>query len=113
MAKDLNRSAFMQDSFDNHPQPNMEVLNWKNSEQIKIDKHSGKSYDVKAIRVSWLSRFGKDDMGYSEYGHRLFTAGPDGEIPIHNYFYVQTMYILSGQFECWRFDPQTDEMVKK
>jgi quercetin dioxygenase-like cupin family protein len=52
-------------------------------------------------------------MGYSEYGHRLFTAGPDGEIPIHNYFYVQTMYILSGQFECWRFDPQTDEMVKK
>jgi quercetin dioxygenase-like cupin family protein len=115
MAKDLNRLAFLQDSFDNQREGNMEVLNWKNSEEIKIDKfpYRGKSYDVKGIRVRWLSRFGKDDMGYPEYGLRLFTAEPEGEIPIHNHFYVQTMYILSGQFECWRFDPQTDEMVDK
>jgi len=29
-----------------------------------------------------------------------------------NDFYVQTMYIVSGQFECWRFDPETDERVE-
>jgi quercetin dioxygenase-like cupin family protein len=113
VAKELNRLAFLKDSFDNHRGANMEVLNWKNSEEIKIDKfpYRGKPYDVKGIHVRWLSRFGEDDMGYPEYGLRLFTAEPEGEIPIHNHFYVQTMYILSGQFECWRFDPQTDEMV--
>ncbi len=24
---------------------------------------------------------------------------------------TQTMYVLSGRFECWRFDPQTDELL--
>jgi quercetin dioxygenase-like cupin family protein len=98
-----------------HLEANMEVLNWKTSEEIKIDKfpYRGKSHDVKGIRVRWLSRFGEDDLGHPEYGLRLFTAEPGGEIPIHNHFYVQTMYILSGQFECWHFDPQSDELMKK
>jgi quercetin dioxygenase-like cupin family protein len=98
-----------------HLEANMEVLNWKTSEEIKIDKfpYRGKPHDVKGIRVRWLSRFGKDDLGHPEYGLRLFTAEPGGEIPIHNHFYVQTMYILSGRFECWLFDPQTDELMEK
>ena len=50
--------------------------------------------------------------GQPEYGLRLFTARPGGEIPIHSHFYVQTMYIVSGQFECWRFDPETDELAQ-
>jgi quercetin dioxygenase-like cupin family protein len=31
------------------------------------------------------------------------------EIPIHNHFYVQTMYILSGQLLVYAHDPETDE----
>ena len=47
------------------------------------------------------------------YGLRLFTAEPGGEIPIHSHFYHQTMYILSGRFECWEFDRVTDELVRR
>ena len=93
----------------------MEVLNWKGSEDVKVEKfpYRGKMYDVTGISIRWLSKFGEDDMGIPEYGLRFFTAQPGGEIPIHNHFYIQTMYILSGQFECWRFDSETDELVKK
>ena len=53
---------------------------------------------------------GKDGI---EYGLRYFTVEPGGEIPIHNHFYHQTMYIVSGEFECRTFDPETDELVEK
>jgi quercetin dioxygenase-like cupin family protein len=43
---------------------------------------------------------------------RFFTAQPAGEIPIHNHFYHQTMYIVSGQFECHQYDAETDKAVK-
>ena len=93
----------------------MDVINWNNVEDLKIEKFpfKGKMYDVKGISVRWLSKFGEDDSGIPEYGLRLFTAQPGGEIPIHNHFYIQTMYILTGQFECWRFDPDTHEMTDK
>ena len=93
----------------------MQVLNRKDCEDVKIDKfpYRGKQYDVKGISVRWLSKHGEDDLGNPEYGLRLFTAQPDGEIPIHNHFYHQTMFIQTGQFECWRFDKETDEMVEK
>lgn len=83
--------------------------------EIKIDKfpYRGQPHDVKGIAVRWLSSCGSDAMGSPEYGLRLFTAEPGGEIPIHNHFYHQTMYILSGRFECWQFDPQTDELIQK
>ena len=55
---------------------------------------------------------GEDGMGYPEYGLRYFTAQPGGEIPIHNHFYQQTMYILSGRFECYQYDPETDKPLK-
>ena len=93
----------------------MGVLNWNDIEPIKIEKfpYRGKMWDVQGISVRWLSKHGEDDSGSPEYGLRHFTAEPNGEIPIHNHFYYQTMYILSGEFECYRFDPETDEVVEK
>jgi quercetin dioxygenase-like cupin family protein len=98
-----------------HKEEIMEVLNWKSIKDIKVEKvpYKDQMSDVTGISVRWLSKAGEDDMGSPEYGLRLFTAQPGGEIPIHKHFYVQTMYILSGQFECWRFDPETDEQVEK
>ena len=93
----------------------MEVINWKDCEDKKIDKfpYRGKMHDVIGTSVRWLSKHGDDGQGYPEYGLRFFTIQPGGEIPIHNHFYHQTMYILSGEFECWAFDPKTDERVDK
>jgi len=93
----------------------MEVLKSKNIEEVEVKKfpYRDKLYDVKGISIRWLSKTVKEKDGQPEYGLRLFTAQPGGKIPIHNHFYVQTMYIMSGQFECWRFDPETDEMVEK
>jgi quercetin dioxygenase-like cupin family protein len=92
----------------------MDLVKWKDVEDVKIAKfpYKGKPYDVKGISVRWLSKFGDDGTGYPEYGLRLFTAQPGGEIPIHNHFYIQTMYILSGRFECYQFDPKTDQKAK-
>lgn len=84
-------------------------------EKVKIDKfpYKGEMYPVKGISVQWLSKYGDDGHGYPDYGLRLFTAEPGGEIPIHNHFYHQTMYILSGEFECWEFDSETDKLSGK
>lgn len=89
----------------------MERVRWQDVEDVPITSfpYKGKPYPVKGISVRWLSRFGNDGTGSPEYGLRLFTAQPGGEIPIHNHFYIQSMYILSGCFECWRFDPETDQ----
>lgn len=93
----------------------MEIVKATDVTDVKIDKfpYKSKLLDVKGISVRWLSKFGDDGHGYPDYGLRLFTAAPSGEIPIHNHFYHQTMYILSGCFECWKFDPQTDQLVEK
>ncbi len=92
----------------------MEIVKWRDMEETPVKKfpYRGKMYDVKGISVRWLSRVGEDDSGRPEYGLRHFTAGPGGEIPVHNHFYQQTMYILTGEFECRRFDPETDEIVE-
>jgi quercetin dioxygenase-like cupin family protein len=91
----------------------MIVQNFKECESIKIDKfpYRGKTHEVKGVSVRWLSKCGEDDMGTPEYGLRHFTSEPGGEIPIHNHFYHQTMYILTGHFECWQFDLETNEQV--
>jgi quercetin dioxygenase-like cupin family protein len=93
----------------------MEILNWKECEDKKIEKfpYKGQMLDVKGTSVRWLSKYGDDGHGYPEYGLRFFTIQPGGQIPIHNHFYHQTMYILSGQFECVAFDPHTDEPIEK
>jgi quercetin dioxygenase-like cupin family protein len=91
----------------------MITLKADNVEEMVIREfpYRGKMLPVKGISVRWLSKSGKDADGSPEYGLRHFTAQPGGEIPIHNHFYHQTMYILTGQFECWQFDPVTDERV--
>lgn len=93
----------------------MEIKHWKDCEDVQIDKfpYKGKQNDVIDTSIRWLSKFGDDGHGYPEYGLRFFTVQPEGKIPIHNHFYHQTMYILEGRFECWEFDPETDELVQK
>jgi quercetin dioxygenase-like cupin family protein len=93
----------------------MQTIHWQDCEDKKIEKfpYRGKMHDVLGTSVRWLSRFGDDGNGYPEYGLRLFTIQPGGQIPIHNHFYHQTMYVLRGEFECWEFDPQTDEIKEK
>ena len=93
----------------------MEILKWKDVEETKVEKiaYKGTMNEVKGITLRWLSKSGEDDMGLPEYGLRFFTAQPKGEIPIHNHFYIQTMYILSGRFECWSFDGETNELIEK
>jgi quercetin dioxygenase-like cupin family protein len=92
----------------------MEVCNWRDIEEgeVKEIPYKGTMNEVKGIGIRWLSKAVRDKDGEAEYGLRLFTAKPGAEIPIHNHFYVQTMYILSGRFECWRFDPETDEKIE-
>ena len=93
----------------------MDVVNWIDCEDKQIAKfpYKGEMLDVTGTSVRWLSKYGDDGHGYPEYGLRLFTIQPGGQIPIHNHFYHQTMYILDGEFECWSFDSKSDEMIAK
>ena len=93
----------------------MDCVHWKDCEDKKIDKfpYRGERLDVIGTSIRWLSKHGDDGNGNPEYGLRLFTIQPGGQIPIHNHFYHQTMYIVSGEFECWQFDPQTDKLKQK
>jgi quercetin dioxygenase-like cupin family protein len=93
----------------------MIAMNSADVENVQVGSvpYRGKSSDAKQVGVRWLSKVGQDAEGSPAYGLRLFTVGPAGEIPIHNHAYVQTMYFISGKFECWAFDPDTDKMVDK
>ena len=93
----------------------MDILRCDDVEAVRIETfpYRGKQYEVKGISVRWLSKHGDDGTGYPEYGLRHFTAEPGGQIPIHNHFYHQTMYILSGRFECYRYDSATDEPAER
>ena len=88
----------------------MDILNAKAVESKKIDKfpYKGKVLDVRGVTIKWLSQAGPDKTS-PEYGLRLFTVGPQGHIPIHNHFYVQTMYMLTGNLMVYSHDPQTDQ----
>jgi len=93
----------------------MIAMNSDDVEIVKVGalKYKGKSLDAKEVSVQWLSKVGRDAEGSPAYGLRLLTVGPGGEIPIHNHSFVQTMYIISGEFECWEFDPDTDEIINR
>ena len=75
----------------------MIVKNANDEKDNKIDTYpyKGKPFKVKDVWIRWLSQAGPADS--PEYGLRFFTIGPGGYIPIHNHFYIQTMYILSGR----------------
>jgi quercetin dioxygenase-like cupin family protein len=91
----------------------MQVVHWKDCEDVTIDKFpfKGKMLDVKGTSIRWLSKHGDDGNNYPEYGLRFFTIQPGGEIPIHNHFYHQTMYILSGEVECYAYDGETEKVL--
>ncbi len=92
----------------------MDVSNFKDCEDVKIEKFpfKGTQRDVTGTSIRWLSRHGDDGTGYPEYGLRYFTIQPGGEIPAHNHFYHQTMYILSGKFECYLYDLESEEVLE-
>ncbi len=91
----------------------MIVKNARDMKKSKIETfpYRGKPYEVKNVWVQWLSQAGPKDS--PEYGLRFFTVGPGGEIPIHNHFYVQTMYILSGRLSVVSHDSKTDKKVEE
>ena len=93
----------------------MIAINRGDVESVKVGslEYKGKKADVRDVGVQWLSKTGTDSQGSPAYGLRLFTIGPGGEIPTHSHIYVQTMYILSGKFECWQADPDTDDIVSR
>ena len=51
--------------------------------------------------------------GFTGIRPSILYSGPRGHIPIHNHFYVHTMYILSGRMEVTSYDPKTDEKVQE
>lgn len=79
--------------------------------KIETYPYKGKPYAVKDVWIQWLSQAGPKDS--PEYGLRFFTVGPGGKIPIHNHFYMQTMYILSGRLSVVAYDSKTDEKVEE
>ncbi len=91
----------------------MIVMNAKGVEKKKIETYPyrGKPYVVRDVWIQWLSQAGPPDS--PDYGLRFFTIGPKGEIPIHNHFYVQTMFILAGRLSVVAHDSKTDEKVEE
>jgi mannose-6-phosphate isomerase-like protein (cupin superfamily) len=79
----------------------------------KIDTYpyKGKPLKVKETSIRWLSQAGPADS--PEYGLRFFTMGPGGNIPIHNHFYIQTMYILSGSISVVSHRLEDDAVVEE
>jgi len=91
----------------------MYVINVNDREDTKIETfpYKGKSLKVKDVWIRWLSQAGLEES--PDYGLRFFTIGPGGYIPIHNHFYHQTMYILSGRLSAMSHDPKTEEVVEE
>ena len=91
----------------------MIVKNMKEANETKIGTYPyrGKPLEVKNVWIRWLSQAGPKDT--PEYGLRFFTIGPKGVIPIHNHFYHQTMYILSGRLLVVSHDAKTDEKIEE
>ena len=92
----------------------MEVRNVQDFEDIKIDRISfkGQARPVTGTSVRWFSKCGDDGSGGPEYGLRYFTIQPGGVIPIHSHFYIQTMYFLTGRYECYSYDEQTEAVLE-
>ncbi len=88
----------------------MDGMRGKTDRPVPIQREQ---LDVIGTSIRWLSQHGEDENGIPEYGLRFFTIQPGGQIPIHNHFYHQTMYILSGEFECWEFDEKPMNSRKK
>lgn len=86
-------------------------VNDKKDTKIETYPYKGTPWEVKNVWIRWLSQAGPEDS--PEYGLRFFTIGPGGNIPIHNHFYYQTMFILSGRLLVTSYDLKTDEKVEE
>ena len=80
--------------------------------RVKSASFKGKAQPVEGITIRWLSRAGKGVDGGPAYGLRHFTADPGGFIPVHDHFYAQSMFIVTGYFECYTYD-ENGEVVEK
>ncbi len=91
----------------------MEIMGVNDRKATKIETYpyKGKPLQVKDVWIRWLSQAGPKDS--PEYGLRFFTIGPSGVIPIHNHFYYQTMYLLSGRLSVISYHTETDEKVEE
>ncbi|MFH1060127.1 MAG: cupin domain-containing protein [Pseudomonadota bacterium] len=91
----------------------MNICRADDVEKRKIEKfpYKGKEYDVKSVWIQWLSSVGPAET--PEYGLRLFTVGPGGEIPIHKHFYYQTMFMLKGNLIGYAYDQETDALLSE
>lgn len=90
----------------------MKIISMKDAQSKEIESYPyrGKPLQVKKVSIKWLSQAGPDESS-PEYGLRFFTVGPKGEIPIHNHFYYQTMYILNGHLRVFSYDSKSDQKV--
>ena len=86
-------------------------VNDKKDTKIETYPYKGTPREVKNVWIRWLSQAGPKDS--PEYGLRFFTIGRGGNIPIHNHFYYQTMFILSGHLLVTSYDLKTDEKVEE
>lgn len=73
--------------------------------------YKGKSSPVEGVTIRWLSKAGQDENGNPAYGLRHFTVEPGGSIPMHAHGYLQTVYVESGSFECYAYDPDSGEVT--
>lgn len=86
-------------------------VNDRKDNKIETFPYKGKPLEVKDVWIRWLSQVGPE--GAPEYGLRFFTIGKGGLIPIHNHFYQQTMYILSGHVLVTSYSIEKDEKVEE
>jgi quercetin dioxygenase-like cupin family protein len=85
----------------------------KETQPVPSITYKGQVRSVEGTRIRWLSKAGDDGSGHPEYGLRYFEIDPGGEIPIHNHFYHQTMYFISGRAECYEYDAETEEITAR
>lgn len=57
----------------------MEVINFMDGEDVKIEKFpfKGENWEVIGTSIRWLLRFGNDGTGYPEYELRYFAIKSD------------------------------------
>jgi quercetin dioxygenase-like cupin family protein len=81
------------------------------AKDVKKFPYKGKQHEVTGVTIRWLSSVGANP-DVPEYGLRYFTVAPGGSIPIHDHFYVQTMYIVAGELNVYSYHKDTDAVLE-
>lgn len=92
----------------------MEVLNTREvaAKAVESIEYRGTTYAVKGVTIQWLSKAGPDPASPA-YGLRMFTIAPGGQIPNHDHFYVQTMYMLAGELIVYTHQGETGAILEE